>query len=170
MYAVVGCSSCGAFWILEGRQETATCPRCGTRHRYRKLKRFVETDDADHAREVRAALLADRGDHRDAFDEVAPFAELEAATEERVVDDEEYLTGQGVDAEEVAAAGESRAPSRSRKDTVLAAIRELDDPTEEAIVEYATARDVPPEYVDRALEKLARAGEISEHRGRYRVL
>ena len=170
MYAVVGCSSCGAFWILKGRQETATCPRCGTRHQYRKLKRFVETDDPDHAREARAALLADRGEYRDAFDEVAPFAELEAAADESVVDDEEYLEGRGVDAEEVAAAGESETPSRTRKETVLAAIRDLDDPTEEAIVEYAAARDVPEGYVERALEKLARAGEISEHRGRYRVL
>ena len=56
MYAVVGCSACSALWMLEGRQETARCPGCARTHQYQKLKKFVETDNADHAREVRNQL------------------------------------------------------------------------------------------------------------------
>lgn len=170
MYVVVGCSSCSALWILEGRQETARCPQCGKTHRYAKLKTFVETDDADHAREVRASMLASRGGHADAFAAVDSFADLESQVEAPVVDDEQYLEGSGLDSEEIAAAGGSEERSKGRREIVLEAVERCDEPTRESIVAYAADRGVPTEYVDGALEKLVRGGELTESGGRYRRL
>lgn len=170
MYVVVGCSSCSALWILEGRQETARCPQCGKTHQYAKLRTFVETDDADHAREVRASMLASRGGHADAFATVDSFADLESQVETPVVDDEQYLEGSGLDSEEIAAAGGSEERSKSRREIVLEAVERCEEPTRESIAAYATDRGVPTEYVDRALEKLVRGGALTESGGRYRRL
>jgi len=176
MYAVVGCSECSALRVVEGRPERSECPRCGTSKQYAKLKKFVSTEDPDHAREVRAAILAKRQGHEDAFAELDSFAEMDRYLDEAGVSDEEYLDAAGVDVEEVEAAGDRAESGRastgggSRKETVLAALRELDDPTEEDIVAYAEKRGVPAKYVERALEKLVRNGEVSESRGTYRLL
>ena len=175
MYAVVGCSDCGALKILKGRPDTTQCPRCGKRRKYEKLKKFVQTDDEDHAREVRASMLANRQGEGETFAEMDSFAEMESRVDGAGIGDEEFLTASGIDTEEVAAAGEraerGRAGGgRSRKETVLAALRELDRPTEDEVVEFAGERDVPADYARKALDKLARRGEVSESRGRYRLL
>ncbi len=170
MYAVVGCSECDALWILEGRQETSQCPRCETTRAFEKRRQFVTTEDQDHAREVRASMLAARSDNDEAFAEIESFAELETQVESAGIDDDTYLEESGIDPDVVAEAGERTRSTRSREDIVRAALRELDDPTEAAICEYAEARDVSPSYTERALAKLVRAGEASEHRGVYRLL
>lgn len=170
MYAVVGCSACSALWIVEGRPETTGCPRCGRRRRFDKLKKFVETADEDDAREARAAMLAERGGEREAFDDLGSFAELEAQLDDAGVSDAEYLAESGLDPEEIAAAGESGDESKSRRETVLDALDDLDRPTEAEVVAYATERGVPDDYVREALGKLVRAGEATENGGRYRRL
>ncbi|WP_324759043.1 DUF5817 domain-containing protein [Haloarcula sp. GH36] len=174
MYAVVGCSECSALWIVEGEQATSQCPRCGSRRQHDKRRRFVETDDEAHAREVRASMLANRQGHGDAFADLDSVAEMERRVEDAGVDDETYLEQSGVDTDSVAAAGEraetGAGGGQSRKQTVLAALRSLDAPTEDEVVAYARERDVPPDYTRRALQKLVRAGEVTESRGRYRLL
>lgn len=173
MYAVVGCSDCSALWVVEGRPETTQCPRCGSRKQFGNLKRFVTTEDADHAREVRASMLANRSGHGDAFAELDDFATMNTYVDEPVVSDDAYLERAGIDADEVAAAGEraeSSGASLSRKERVERAIEVLDDPTEDAVVEYCEAHGIPADYTQDALEKLVRAGEASESRGRYRPL
>lgn len=174
MYSVVGCSDCSALKIVEGRPDTTVCNDCGKRLRFPKLKKFLQTDDIDHAREVRASMLANRGGHGEAFAAVDSFAELEAETAEPAVSDEEYLEGSGIDPDEVAAAGEraggSGRSSMSRKEAVLAALSELERPTEDEIVEFAGEHGVPAGYVENALEKLRHRGEVSESGGRYRLL
>jgi hypothetical protein len=174
MYAVVGCSDCRALWIVDGRPESSQCPRCGTTRPYAKRRKFLTTEDADHAREARAALLADRQGQADAFADVDAFGDLETAVERAGVDDETYLTESGLDAEAVAAAG-ARAESgpgngQSNRDTVMAALRDLDDPDESAVVAYATDRGVSRDYVERTLDKLIREGAITRSDGAYRVL
>ncbi|MCU4924484.1 DUF5817 domain-containing protein [Halobacteria archaeon AArc-dxtr1] len=173
-YAVVGCSECSHLWLLEGRSETTQCPRCGSRRPYERRKKFVETDDIDHAREVRASMLANRQGEGDAFAAVDSFADLESAVEDGVVDDDEYLAASGLDVESVAAAGERdpRQPATqgSRKEIVERALDELDRPTEDDVIEYAGERGVPADYVQTALEKLVRRGAASESQGRYRSL
>lgn len=173
MYAVVGCSDCSMLWIVEGRPETSQCPRCGTTRQYAKRRKFVSTEDEDHAREVRASMLANRQGQGDAFAELDSFAEMERQIDEVGPSDAEYLEGSGLDADAVTEAGERATEartSRSRKETVREAVRELDEATESAVVEYATERGVDAEYTRRALEKLVRAGEATENRGVYRLL
>ncbi|QCS43804.1 DUF5817 domain-containing protein [Natrinema versiforme] len=174
MYAVVGCSECSNLWIIEGRSETTQCPRCGSRKAYEKRKKFVETDDAAHARDVRASMLANRQGEGEAFAELDSFAALEDDVADGVVDDAEYLEQAGLDVEEVEAAGDRdpRGPSRSgsKKEIVEGALEVLDEPTEAEVVDYASERGVGAEYVRDVLEKLTRRGVVSESRGRYRLL
>jgi hypothetical protein len=174
MYAVVGCSDCDALRVVEGRPERSECPRCGTSRKFEKLKQFVTTEDPDHAREVRAALLAKRQGREDAFADLDSFAEMDRYLDEAGVDDEEYLEASGVDTDAVGAAAaraeQGSGGGQSRKDTVLEALREQDDPTESSVVDYATERGVPAAYVRDALEKLVRRGEVTEHGGSYRLL
>ncbi|SFR93360.1 hypothetical protein SAMN05216559_1279 [Halomicrobium zhouii] len=174
MYAVVGCSDCQALWIVEGRPETTQCPRCGSSRQHAKRRKFVETDDEDHAREVRASMLANRQGHGEAFAELESFSQMEEQLDDAGVSDEEFLTGSGLDADEVAAAGErvegGSNGGQSRKETVLSALRTLEEPTAEDVEAYATDRGVPADYVHDALAKLVRRGEVSENRGTYRLL
>lgn len=173
MYAVVGCTECGTYWLLADpdHSETATCPRCGRRHQVRKLRRFYESPDREAAREARAALLADDRGESEAFAEVGSVAELDAVLEDAGVDDREYLAGSGLDPEEVEDAGEvSGSTSRSRDEVVRDALRERDRPTEAEVVDYATDHGVPAAAARDLLDKLTRRGEVSESRGRYRLL
>jgi hypothetical protein len=174
MYAVVGCNRCGALWVVEGRPESTACPRCETRHRFRKLKRFAEVESADAAREARSRLLATRGGHEDQLDSLGDFSTLAEDAERSVVSDEEFLDGTGIDAGAVAEAGEraesGSGTSRSRRQVVLDALDELDRPTASAVVEYAVDAGVPAAYVEDALERLRQRGEVTESGGRYRRL
>ncbi len=174
MYAVVGCSECSNLWIIEGRSETTQCPRCGARKAYEKRKKFVETDDAAHARDVRASMLANRQGEGEAFAKLDSFAELEADVADGVVDDTEYLEESGLDVDKIETAGDRdpRGSSRSgsKQEIVKRALEALEEPTEDEVVAYAGERGVSAEYVREALEKLTRRGVVSESRGRYRLL
>ena len=173
MYAVVGCSDCSMLWVVEGRPETSQCPRCGTTRQYAKRKKFVSTEEEDHAREVRASMLANRQGYGNDFAELDSFTEMERQIDDVGPSDTEYLEGSGLDAEAVAEAGErtmESGGSKSRKERVREAVRELDEATEEAVVDYASERGVDAEYTRKALEKLVQAGEATENRGVYRPL
>jgi hypothetical protein len=175
MYAVVGCPECSSLWVVEGRPERSRCPTCKTTRKHEKRKEFVTTDDPDHAREVRASMLAARQDHGDAFAELDSFAELEDRLDAAGVDDETYLEGSGVDTGAVAAAADRAAEGagaggESRREVVLEAVRDLDGPDEDRVVGYARERGVAPEKTREALAKLVRAGEVSRSGGRYRPL
>lgn len=168
MYAVVGCSDCRALWIVEGRPQTSQCPRCGTTRQFAKRRRFVTTEDEDHARDVRATLLAARQDREDA---VVSFAELADEVERAGIDDETYLERSGLDAAAIAdAADQGTGGSQNRLETVRTALRDLDDPTEDSVVEYAGERGVPAAQTREVLSKLARRGAVTRNDGVYRLL
>lgn len=174
MYTVVGCRDCGAFWIVADEPETTECPRCGTRRRFEELRAFFESDEEDAAREARGALLAERADEAEAFEDLADFASLEEQVGEPAVDDETYLSAGGADPEAAAEAGE-RATSgegggTSREATVRAALSDLAAPSEGEVVAYAEERGVPAEDARAILAKLSRAGEVVEEDGAYRPL
>jgi predicted Zn-ribbon and HTH transcriptional regulator len=167
MYSVVGCSECRHLWVVEGRPETSRCPRCRTRHRFESLKAFAETDTSDAAARVRSSMLADRADDGEFLDPA------EVDTESVGIDDEAYLSASGVDADTAAAAGERATDSggsRSRREVVLDALSELEEPTAADVRAYAAEAGVPESYVEKALEKLRRAGEVTESDGVYRRL
>lgn len=174
VYAVVGCSECAALWVVEGRPETSECPRCGTRREYARRKKFATSDDADEAREARARLLAERQDHGEAFASVDSFAALGERVDEAGVDDETYLEASGLDADAVAEAGErvneSARQSQSSEEVVRAALRNLDAPGDDEVAEYASDRGVDVSDAKAILDKLVRAGDVSESRGTYRLL
>ncbi|WP_049985012.1 DUF5817 domain-containing protein [Halobellus rufus] len=179
MYAVVGCTDCENLWLLEDARaaETATCPRCGRTHQTKKLRRFVEEESQDAARQARSALLAKQGGNSEAFAETAHVAEMEREIDDRgsVVDDDEYLAGSGLDADAVEAAGEraetgAKTGAGSRIDVVRDALEACDAPTEDDVVAYATERGVPDEKARDLLAKLTRRGEATESGGTYRLL
>jgi predicted nucleic acid-binding Zn-ribbon protein len=174
MYAVVGCTDCGTLWLLSepGSSRTAQCPRCGRRHRTKKLKRFFESADRDAARQARAELLARKQGSTEAFSNLESVAEMERQVDDPVVDDREYLERSGLDADAVATAGEGqeRSASRSRDEIVRAAVAEQERPSADEIVAYATDRGVPADAARDLLAKLTRRGDVSESRGRYRLL
>lgn len=172
-YAVVGCSDCGALWVVEGRPETSGCPRCEKRHRFSNLRQFVTTDDEDHAREVRASMLANRAGHGDAFAEVEDFTTLEDFVEDAGMSDEAFLDAAGVDTDEVAAVedrAERSGRSLGKRDAVETALRELDEPTAAEVKAFAAEHDVSGDYVERALQKLRRAGDVTRTDDGYRLL
>lgn len=172
MYAVVGCNHCDALWVVEGDPETTACPTCEKRHRFRKLKKFHEAETSEAARDARSRLLAARSG-RD-VSELGSFSELGHEAARAGVSDEEYLEASGVDTDEVTAAGQrasrGQGHSRSRREVVMDALRDLDRPTEAEVRSYAAESGVPADYVEKALTKLTRAGEVSESGGRYRLL
>jgi hypothetical protein len=179
MYAVVGCTNCANMWLLSDPQasKTATCPRCGKRHQTKKLRRFFESDDRDAARQARAALLAKKHGDSEAFAQVAHVSDLDRQVDESGIDDREYLEGSGLDADEVAEAGEQAKHGRAassggadRLTVVREAIRDGDRPTEDDIVATASERGVPADKTRDILDKLRHRGAVSESGGRYRLL
>lgn len=168
MYSVVGCRDCHGLWIVDGRPETTRCRRCGKRHQFAKLRTFAETETAEAAARVRSSMLANRADDGEFVDP----EDIDVAAVG--VDEDEFLSASGIDPSEVSAAG-TRAEtgtnrSRSRKQVVLDGLDELDEPTETELKEYASAVGVSESYVERVLEKLRRAGELTRTNGGYRKL
>jgi len=161
MYAVVGCTDCGSYWLLTDpdQSESATCPTCGRRHQTTKLKRFFESEDRDAAREARAALLAKKQGNSEAFADVAHVSELEAEVEESGLSETEYLEESGLDPDAVQEAGDTAGDrSRSRDEIVRDAVR--DGGTEAEILERAVEGGVPRGAAEKLLEKLRRQGEV----------
>jgi hypothetical protein len=170
MFAVVGCSDCEALWVVEGRPDTTSCPRCGTRRQFEKLRKFAETESADAAKNVRSVMQQRRAGHDGDLDD---FATMSERAMEAGPDEVEFLTAAGVDAEAVEAAGDRAdggGRSLSKREAVEAAVRELDRPTEEKVVAFAAEHGVERAYVERTLSKLRRAGAVTETDGRYRLL
>ena len=176
MYAVVGCNNCSMLWLLTDPREsnTAQCPRCGKTHQTKKLKHFFESDDRSAAQQARSALLAKKQGASETFADVDHVVDLEAQASEPVVDDREYLDAAGLDADDIAAAGEqSTRRSKPRDEIVREAVDEAGDddrPTETDILDYAEQQGVPREKAQELLEKLCRRGEASKSGGRYRLL
>ena len=173
VYAVVGCSDCGALWVVKGRPETTGCPRCRSRHRFGALEKFVTTDDEDHARDVRSAMLANERGDDEAVDAMETYAQMESDIDAVGPSDEEYLTASGVDPDAVEQAGEratGQRRSRSQREVVLDALDDLENPDETGVVEYAAERGVSADYVRTVLEKLLRRGEIAGGPDGYRLL
>jgi hypothetical protein len=171
MYAVVGCTECGAYWLLTDpkQSDSATCPTCGRRHQTAKLRTFYESEDREAAREARAALLAKKHGNSEAFADVAHVSELEAEVEESGLSEEAYLEQSGVDADAVQEAGDtSRERSRSRDEIVRDAVRA--GGTEADIVSRAVADGVPRDTATKLLEKLRRQGEVVESGGELRLI
>lgn len=172
MYAVVGCTDCGSYWLLADPddQDSAQCPTCGRTHQTQKLKRFHTSSDRASAVEARSRLLARKRGDEAAFDRVGDAAELERAVEEGTgVDEREYLDRSGLDPEAVSEAGDvSGGGSRSREEIVRDAVADSDD--RGAAVAAAVADGVPESAAQGLIDRLVRRGEATEAGGRLRLL
>ncbi|WP_225870714.1 DUF5817 domain-containing protein [Halosegnis rubeus] len=168
MFSVVGCSNCDELWVVEGRPDTTRCRRCGTRRQFSKLKKFAETDTAESAKNVRSVMKQRQaGDDSDLDD----FASMGEEAADAGIDDADYLDAVGVDSAAVAEAGTVESGrSLSKREAVETALDELDRPTTDAVAEFAAEHGASRDYVERALEKLERAGEVTESGGEYRSL
>lgn len=172
MFAVVGCRECGTFWIVQDAPKTTGCPRCGTRHEYARLKKFVETDDADKAREARSRLIAEQSGYADAYADLGSFSELE-----RQYDDphpSEFVDAQSIDSPSRARRSSRSVPSTdqqisldSARPIVLSAIRDLDRPTLASIIQYADAHGVTADQAREQLESLVETGNVRVENDRY---
>lgn len=154
MYSVVGCPDCESVWIVESEPTTTTCPRCGTRHQFDRLRKLARAEDKLAAREARSMIMADRMAGEEGADPDS-FAEMDRDIENR----------------------RSRPPSAtptgsptSRESVVRSAIRTLEPATEPGIVSFAVDHDVPEEAARDILERLVRAGDVTESEGQYRLL
>lgn len=174
MYTVVGCSNCSALWVVTTDGETTSCPRCGTRHQLDSLEKFVTTSSEDHARDVRASMLAARQGEEEFFATVDDFASLADRAEADVVPDDEYLAASGIDPEPVEEAGEratdDASPGRDRQTIVRKAVRSLDSPTVEDVVAVAAEGGVPEEDTRALLDRMVGEGMATEQDGTYRLL
>ncbi|MFC7113690.1 DUF5817 family protein, partial [Natronoarchaeum sp. GCM10025703] len=115
---------------------------------------------------------ANRSDHGDAFANVDSFGQLENQIEDAGVDDRDIRFGARRRRNRRGRRAVRR-PGREFPDPEgngSEALRTLDAPTEDEVVEYAAERDVPAEYVTTSLEKLAQRGRVSESRGVYRLM
>ena len=176
MYAVVGCTECAAMWLLNdpSASTTARCPRCGRTHQTKKLKRFFQSSARDAAREARAALLAKKHGDSEAFAAVEHTAVLEQAVEDAGIDDREYLEASGIDADAVFEAGKrvntGASGSSSPTAVIRDAIHECEEPTADRIIAYAAKHDVETSDTRKILKKMTQRGEVTESRGKYRIL
>jgi hypothetical protein len=167
MYRVVGCRNCRSLWTVEGRPETTRCPRCRTRHRFEKLRSFAETETSAAAARVRSAMLAERSDDGEFLD--PGEIDVDAVG----MDEVEFLSASGVDTDAVVAAekrAEGSGRSRSRRQIVLDGLTELEEPTAAELVEYAAEAGVEEAYVERAIQKLRRSGEVTRTGNGYRKI
>ncbi|MDZ7745406.1 MAG: DUF5817 domain-containing protein [Halobacteriales archaeon] len=168
MYAVVGCSNCDELWVVEGRPDTTQCRRCGTRRQLSKLKKFAETETAAAAKNVRSVMKQQQAGNDSSLDDFTTMGEDAA---DAGIADADYLDAVGVDSAAVAEAGAvDSGRSLSKREAVETALDELDEPTTESITQFAAEHGVSRDYVKRALDKLERAGEITDSGGEYRRL
>lgn len=154
MYSVVGCPDCESVWIVESEPATTTCPRCATRHRFDGLRKLARADDKLAAREARSMIMADRMDDEENADPDS-FADMDRELEAR--------------RSPPTASSPSGSPT-SHESVIRSAIRTLDPATEPGIVSFAGDHDVPEETARDILERLVRAGDVTESEGRYRLL
>ncbi|WP_369698422.1 DUF5817 domain-containing protein [Halorubrum sp. AD140] len=76
-FHVTACSTCQAHWVVENfrRNDTVTCPACGSTRDTDKHRSLAQADDRDTACELRAKILADRAGEREAYANTGTYAE-----------------------------------------------------------------------------------------------
>jgi hypothetical protein len=163
-YHLVGCSRCDALWILADKadQQTATCPRCRTRHPTDRLRSLTTAAEKATVEAARTARLAERaGVDPGELPAIDPDAVFEP-----VIDDATQLAAAGIDVPDAP----PTPVTRDRRRTLLGLIDELDEPTREAVLSAAAAAGIEATAAAAMLERLHREGAVTRREGRYRVL
>ena len=161
---VVICPNCRATFIVQDIPQSTTCRRCRKRHQFKKLKHYFQSEDKDAVRTVRTAVQARIDDLDDEFERAQNAGVLEDVVGE-LIDDNEYISGMGVDAEEVSAAEEralrNQNRQKSKKDIIFDAVREQDSPTRDDVRTYAEQFGMDGDDALAMLDKWRENGQIS---------
>ncbi|WP_232700590.1 DUF5817 family protein [Halobacterium wangiae] len=164
MYTVVVCSNCKHVWIAKDRPKTSECRKCGRTRKFSKLKKYYQDEDLAAAKLARAQVQARVHGQEDRFEEALERGVLHEEIDS-VFTQDQYISGQGVDAEEVRKAVgrmlSSPDASKPRREIVRKGIRNQEKPTLEGFIEYAESNGLDASDAVLRLEKLARSGRIS---------
>ena len=153
MYSVVGCNNCQTVWIVEMHPENVKCPRCNKKHKFKKLRKFVETLDIDIARKKRSEWISKKMRNSISGWDI----------EDKNIDDNTYFIGPD-QIQEKYRIGENK------KDRLIRIIQESKGITEQEIIRKMENETGEKQEIEKQLEKLLYLGEITENRGKYRKI
>lgn len=171
-YSLVGCSSCDALKIVDGHPKTTQCSNCEKQLRFRKLKKFYQSDDSTQVSHAKAIIVARREGKEDEINEMIE-AGLINGDIRSAISDEEYLRAKGVNPDEVDKSQSVHTPKKpSVREIVFEAIEETEDSTQTNIVAFAAEQyGKDPERFSDILEELYLKGEVTRSQeGIYRVV
>lgn len=163
MYTVITCPDCQYVQIVKDSPETTTCGRCRKRLNFRELKHYYVTEDKQEARDARSALTAKEQGYSEEFEELYQSEVFETASNVTDRVEDEVLESQGFTTKQLEKETSTSSTTKSRKEIIEdALVYEVDTPTREAVIDYATEHGVPPEKAGELIDKLQRQGLIIE--------
>jgi len=164
MYTVVVCSECQCVWIVNGRPERSKCRRCGKNRLFKKLKKYSQHEDAEVAKLARAKTQAVIDDQKEHFERAFERGVLQEEIDQAINDDE-YLSGLGLDADEIENAAEEILESprerNSEKKIVRKAVKDQGSPTIDDVLDYAKEYELSESKAILCLERILRSGDLS---------
>lgn len=165
-YSVVGCSNCDNVWIVDGHPERTSCTMCNEQFKWKQLKKLFTTNDKEQAREARALKQAEVNGVDHIYESMLEKGMFDEDVEDAIADDE-YLEQKGIDPEEVKEAGGGQASggNQSDKEHVKDAIRKLDSPDDDDVVDYVEEYGVNRDKAYDLIDRLCRQGEAMRKRG-----
>lgn len=171
---VVVCPDCQNARIVKGWPNRVQCGRCGSRHTFKSLKKFYQTDDRDAARRAVAKVQAKVGDYMDEFKQASEAGAIDAEVEDMIAGNE-YLEKMGVKGDEIEESKErieeSPSPSKSQNEIVLDAVRDHNEPDRGDVEAYAEAHEMAGEKALQMLDKFRESGDvIGGYDGPFRVV
>jgi hypothetical protein len=154
VYQVIVCpdENCrGVNIVKRDGSNTNLCSKCGSQYSSDKYKVSYESDTREDAVSARTKLLMKLNDDDMSFEEVR---------------EQGYLD----DAEKVFSKRRKR-DSRSVKEIVRSTIEDMDEPTEEQIIELSTKKEkVTEEKAEKAIKGLIRDGEVIDYGSYLRLI
>lgn len=171
---VVVCPDCQNAWIVKDRPNRTRCSRCRSRHTFKNLKKFYQTDDKEAGRRALAQIQAQVNNLEEEFQRAAESKAIDADAR-AAIDDDEYLERMGVMGDEIKEAAERaedpRPQSKSQQDIVQEAVTEQDAPGRDDVSRYAEEHDLNGEKALDLLDKYREKGDvIGEYEGPFRLI
>lgn len=165
MYTVVLCPDCQFVWIVNGQPDRTSCQRCQSSHKFGKIRHLKRVESNEEAREWRTALWADINGRKEEFEEVTKQVDI-FEDRDLDVDHDEVFEKYGVNKDEVEEASDvKRKKSQSDRDVITSALEDLENPSTDEVVSYASERGVGEEKTLKVIEKLRRSGQLIRKNG-----
>jgi SOS response regulatory protein OraA/RecX len=167
MYTVIICPNCEFPQIVADDPKRTDCQRCRDGLKFRKLKRFFTSSSLDEAQYARGTIAAQQRGVDD-VDELPHNLDTEGVSDRLETELFEANNMNKADIEDQASTSSSinRSPPELLKD----AIRSLDEPTEQQILEYTTEHGLSRDRATQVLSKLERHAEVMRPDGSYRLI